>query len=389
MGKIKDGHLQRMAYVYVRQSSLAQVQHHQESTRRQYRLKERALRLGWRQEQIEVIDEDQGQSGASAESRSGFKRLVSEVALGQVGAVFGLEVSRLARCCSDWYRLLEVAALSDTLIVDEEGLYDPNHYNDRLLLGLKGTLSEAELHFLKQRLIGGRWSKARRGQYRIRLPVGYVWEEERILIDPDERVRDTVSLFFRCFDRMGTAIGTARYFHDNHQLFPRRDGWGSMNAAVNWGGLSPSRAVTILRNPIYAGIYVYDRDNPVEEDPEDIGLGGRIWIPESHPGYITVKQYEGNIARLESNRSFFSGMHKKGSAREGGSLVQGIVLCGVCGRHMIVSYVKEGTYFGVQTHRLCQHINGRHVDSLVEEVLLLTLRQEEIVTVHSPLPFKN
>ncbi len=174
MDKIKECHLKRKACVYVRQSSLVQVRDHQESARRQYKLKDRALRLGWQDENIDVIDEDQGQSGSSAEGRSGFQQLVSDVALGRVGAVLGLEVSRLARSCADWYRLLEVAALSSALIVDEEGVYDPNHYNDRLLLGLKGTLSEAELHFIKQRMIGGRRAKARRGEFRIRLPAGYV-----------------------------------------------------------------------------------------------------------------------------------------------------------------------------------------------------------------------
>ncbi len=177
MTKIRESHLKRKAYIYIRQSSLAQVQHHQESTRRQYRLYERALRLGWPKQRIEIIDEDQGKSGASAQMRSGFTRLVSEVALDRAGGIFGLEVSRLARSCSDWYRLLEVAALSGALIIDEEGVYDPNHYNDRLLLGLKGTLSEAELHFLKQRMIGGRRAKARRGEFCIRLPGGYVWDE--------------------------------------------------------------------------------------------------------------------------------------------------------------------------------------------------------------------
>ena len=212
--------------------------------------------LGWAADQVEVIDDDQGQSGASAEGRGGFQRLVSEVALGEVGAVLGLEVSRLARSCVDWYRLLEVAALSGTLIIDEDGIYDPNHYNDRLLLGLKGTLSEAELHFRKSRMMGGRRNKARRGAFRIRLPVGYVWDADGgIRVDPDERVRDAVDLFFRCFDRLGTAGAVARYFDDHHQPFPRRDGHGSLHVAPTWGSLCASRAVAILRCPIHAGVY--------------------------------------------------------------------------------------------------------------------------------------
>ena len=208
---------------------MAQVQHHRESTQRQYNFRERAITLGWRADQVDVIDEDQGQSGASAGERGGFQRLVLAVGMGEVGAVLGLEVSRLARSCADWYRLLEIAAVARALIVDADGVYDPNQYNDRLVLGLKGTFSEAELHFLKQRMVGGRRNKAGRGAFRIRLPAGYVWEEGAgIRMDPDERVRDAVGLFFRSFDRIGTAMGVARYFEDNRQLFPCRDGWGSL-----------------------------------------------------------------------------------------------------------------------------------------------------------------
>jgi DNA invertase Pin-like site-specific DNA recombinase len=383
MNKIKESHLDRKACIYVRQSSLAQVYQHQESTRRQYSLYERALRLGWPSEQVEIIDEDQGQSGSSAEMRSGFNRMVSEVALGRVGAIFGLEVSRLARSCSDWYRLLEVAALSGALIVDEEGVYDSNHYNDRLLLGLKGTLSEAELHFLKQRMIGGRRTKARRAEFRIRLAGGYVWDDrEGILMDPDERVRDTVKLFFICFDRIGTARGTARYFEDNQLKYPRRDGWGSVKAEPSWSSLSPSRTVEILRNPIYAGIYSYDRNNPKAEDPEDACLGGCIWIPNSHEGYITAETYHRNLSRLEHNRSYVLGMLKKGSEREGRGLLQGIALCGVCGRHMQVTYGSDaGSIYTCKGPSIvgkpCQYINGRHVDPLVEAVLLESLTQEQ------------
>ena len=176
MGKISSHHLCRRACVYVRQSSVEQIYRHRESTERQYGLREKAAALGWDPEQVEVIDEDQGQSGTSVRNRQGFTRLVSQVAMGEVGAIFGLEVSRLARSCADWHRLLEVAALSKTLIVDEDGVYDPNHYNDRLLLGLKGTLSEAEIYFMKQRMMGGRRNKAQRGELRIRLPIGFVWD---------------------------------------------------------------------------------------------------------------------------------------------------------------------------------------------------------------------
>jgi DNA invertase Pin-like site-specific DNA recombinase len=382
MSKVAPRHLERKAFVYVRQSSMAQVQQHRESAQRQYALRERAVRLGWRVEQVETIDDDQGQSGASASGRGGFQRLVSEVALGHVGAVLGLEVSRLARSCVDWYRLLEVAALSRTLIVDEDGVYDPNHYNDRLLLGLKGTLSEAELHFLKSRMIGGRRNKARRGAFRIRLPVGYVWEEGEIRLDPDERIRDAVKLFFACFERFGSAAAVTRYFEDQHQPFPRRDGWGSLGVVASWGTLSISRAVEILHHPVYAGTYAYNRKSAREEDPEDPGTGGRILIPGTHPGYITLGQYERNLARLMANRDLYAGTRFKGRARKGHSLLQGIVLCGRCGRHMNIKYERSGSVLfwchSQQTHRPCQFVQGRHVEPLVEEVVLEAVSREEL-----------
>jgi len=340
------------------------------------------VRLGWRVEQVETIDDDQGQSGASASGRGGFQRLVSEVALGHVGAVLGLEVSRLARSCVDWYRLLEVAALSRTLIVDEDGVYDPNHYNDRLLLGLKGTLSEAELHFLKSRMIGGRRNKARRGAFRIRLPVGYVWEEGEIRLDPDERIRDAVKLFFACFERLGSAAAVSRYFEDQRQPFPRRDGWGSLGVVASWGKLSISRAVEILHHPVYAGTYAYNRKSAREEDPEDPGRGGRILIPGTHPGYITLEQYERNLARLMANRNLYAGTRFKGRARKGHSLLQGIALCGRCGRHMNIKYERSGSVLfwchSQKTHRPCQFVQGRHVEPLVEEVVLEAVSREEL-----------
>ena len=382
MSKILPRHLERRASVYVRQSSMAQVEHHRESGQRQYALRERALRLGWRVDQVEVIDDDQGRSGASADDRTGFQRLVSGVALGEVGAVFGLEVSRLARSCADWYRLLEVAGLAGALIVDEDGVYDPNHYNDRLLLGLKGTLSEAELHFLRSRMNGGRRNKARRGEFRLRLPAGYVWEEEQIRMDPDERVRDAIHLFFRTFERLGSASRVVRYFEDNHQPFPRRDGWGSLEAAVTWGPLSVARAVSVLHSPIYAGIYAYARNAASEEDEEETAKGGRILIPGSHPGYVTVEQLEANRARLAANRGQYGWERGRGAPRDGSSLLQGIALCGRCGRRMSVCYPRPGVPVyrcrDARTRRFCQDVNGRHVEALIEEVVLEALTREEL-----------
>jgi len=381
--KITAQQLGRKAIVYVRQSSPEQVRNNQESGLRQHGFLERAVSLGWRSEQVEVIDDDTGQSGATAQGRDGFHRLVSEVALGQVGAVLGLEVSRLARSCVDWYRLMEVAAVTRTIIVDEDGVYDPNHFNDRLLLGMKATMSEAELHLLKQRMVGGRRNKARRGQFRIRLPAGFVWEEdEGIRKDPDERVQDAIGLFFRSFERLGTAAAVVRYFAAHRQSFPRRDGWGSLEVSVTWGALSVARAVSVLRNPVYAGVYCYDRNSGHEEDPEEPCSGGRILIPGSHPGYLTVEQYERNGARLVANRNMYGGSRYRGSAREGKSLLQGIVLCGKCGRPMNVIYCTDGSWTYICRRsaigRICQEVRHRHVEPLVESVLLETVSREEL-----------
>lgn len=383
MRKVTALQLDRKAVVYVRQSSVGQVRSHRESGYRQHDFRERAVSLGWCGEQVEVIDDDTGTSGSSAEGRDGFQRLVSEVALGKVGAVLGLEVSRLARSCADWYRLMEVAAVTKTIIVDEDGVYDPNHFNDRLLLGMKATMSEAELHLLKQRMIGARRNKVRRGEFRIRLPVGYVWDEgEEIRMDPDERVRDVVGLFFRSFERLGTASAVVRHFAGERQPFPRRDGWGSLGVSVTWGALCPTRAVSVLKSPIYAGIYAYARNAPCEEDPEDPCSGGRVLIPDSHPGYITVEEYNRNMARLESNGDLHGGARHLGSPREGASLLQGVVLCGKCGRRMSVVYRSNGrlTYMCRQAavSGICQEVYARHVEPLVEEVVLEAVSREEL-----------
>ena len=383
MRKVTSHQLDRKAVVYVRQSSPGQVRCHRESGYRQHDFRERAVSLGWRGEQVEVIDDDTGTSGSTAEGRDGFQRLVSEVALGKVGAVLGLEVSRLARSCADWYRLMEVAAVTKTIIVDEDGVYDPNQFNDRLLLGMKATMSEAELHLLKQRMIGARRNKVRRGEFRIRLPAGYVWEEEEeIRMDPDERVRDVVVLFFRSFERLGTASAVVRYFDAERQPFPRRDGWGSLGVSVTWGALCLSRAVGVLKSPIYAGIYAYDRNASEEEDPEDPCSGGRVLIPDSHAAYITVEEYDRNVARLAANRDMYGGTRHLGSAREGASLLQGIVLCGKCGRRLNVVYRSNGSWLYTCRQRapggLCQEVNARHVEPLVEGVVLETVSREEL-----------
>lgn len=233
--RVTASHLARLALLYVRQSTLRQVMENTESTTRQYALRQRAVALGWPAEQIIVIDCDQGQSGASATDRAGFQRLVAEVGMGRAGIVLGLEVSRLARNSADWHRLLEICALSDTLILDEDGLYDPASFNDRLLLGLKGTMSEAELHVLKARLRGGVLSKARRGELVSPLPVGLVYDHaERVVLDPDTAVQQAIRHLFATFERTGSAYATVAAFAAENLLFPLRIRTGARKGELAW-----------------------------------------------------------------------------------------------------------------------------------------------------------
>lgn len=258
--KVKASHLKRSAYLYVRQSTLRQVLENTESTQRQYALRERAVALGWALDQVIVIDTDLGQSGASAADREGFQRLVTEVSLGRAGIVLGLEVSRLARNSMDWHRLLEICALTDTLILDEDGVYDPAHFNDRLLLGLKGAMSEAELHVLRARLQGGIRNKARRGELFIRPAMGFVYNADgQLVIDPDQQVQQSVRILFETFRRTGSAMATVKFFAERGLQFPRRLHAGPNKGDTVWAGLEHSRVLRILHNPRYTGAFVYGR----------------------------------------------------------------------------------------------------------------------------------
>jgi DNA invertase Pin-like site-specific DNA recombinase len=258
--KVTASHLKRTAYLYIRQSSMQQVFQNTESTERQYALRQRAVALGWRLEDISVVDCDQGHSGASAADRQGFQHLVAEVSMGRAGVVLGLEVSRLARNNSDWHRLLEICALSDTLIVDEDGIYNPCDFNDRLLLGLKGTMSEAELHMLRARLRGGLLNKARRGELKMPLPVGLTYDSaDRVVLDPDQQVQNSVHHLFRTFRRTGSASATVKAFRDQKLLFPRRPRSGPGKGELVWGALTHNRTRQVLHNPRYAGAFVFGR----------------------------------------------------------------------------------------------------------------------------------
>lgn len=349
--KVQTIHLDREAYVYIRQSTLQQVRENVQSTERQYGLVERAVELGWPRERVEVVDEDLGCSGAQAAGRSGFQRLVARLSMGEVGAVFGLEVSRLARSSADWHRLLELCGLFETLIVDEDGIYDLGDFNDRLVLGLKGTMSEAELHYLHSRLVEGKRAKAKKGELRTPLPVGYVHDEDGgVIQDPDEEIREAVVALFRAFRKAGTAYGAVRALAD--YPFPKRAYGGVWAGQLRWGQLTHGRACSILKNPAYAGAYVFGRYRTEKEVGEDGALVSRsvklpmeeweVLIQDHHPGYIEWSQYLENQRRLEKNRTNSPDTVTPGPAREGRALLQGLVVCGGCGHRLTVRYAGNG-----------------------------------------------
>ncbi|RPJ61269.1 MAG: recombinase family protein [Acidobacteria bacterium] len=340
--KVQAHHLQRDAYLYIRQSSMRQVVENIESTQRQYALRSRATALGWPDDRVVVIDCDQGESGASAAWREGFRRLVTDVGLGRAGIVMGLEVSRLARNNADWHRLLEICALADTLILDEDGVYDPAHFNDRLLLGLKGTMSEAELHVLKARLRGGILNKARRGEYRCTLPTGFVYDAAgEVVLDPDSQVRETIQYFFETFWRVGSAHQTVKTFRDEGLCFPSRV--RHPDVKVIFRPLTAWTAMRTLTNPRYAGVYAYGRrryrrtpaGTKVQRIPEFSDW--LACIPSAHPGYITWEQYQENLRVLESNGRGFE-VARASPPRDGAALLQGRAVCGRCGKHFRVRY---------------------------------------------------
>jgi DNA invertase Pin-like site-specific DNA recombinase len=386
--KVTVRHLERQAYLYVRQSTVRQVIENTESTQRQYALRQRAVALGWPSERVIVIDSDLGQSGASAVDRAGFQRLVAEVGLGRAGIVLGLEVSRLARNSTDWHRLLEICALTDTLILDEDGVYDPAHFNDRLLLGLKGTMSEAELHVLRARLRGGLLNKARRGELRCRLPVGLIYDAAgRVVFDPDQQVQETVRLLFQTFARTGALHATLKHFWRQGLLFPTRVGTGAPPGELAWAPLSLGRASSVLHNPWYAGAYAYGRgrwrklpDGRIRHErlPQD---QWQVLIRDAHPAYIPWPEYESNQQRLRASAQGIGFERGGGPPREGPALLQGHVVCGLCGSRMhvryntrssgelIPNYVCEGRgrLFG---DPLCQSILGTAIDAAVGTLLV-------------------
>jgi DNA invertase Pin-like site-specific DNA recombinase len=396
--KVRPEHLDRRAFVYVRQSSFAQVLHNTASTARQYDLKQRALDLGWSAESVTVIDQDQGRSGASAVDRDGFQSLLLEVGLGRAGAVLSLEASRLARCCSDWYRLLEICAVTQTLVIDEDGVYDPTQYQDRLLLGIMGAMSEAELHWLRNRLLGGKLEKAEHGELRFRPPAGLVFDRlGNLVLDPDEEVQHAVRLVFALFDQLGSALAVVRHFAENHLRFPDRL-WGkARDGELCWRPLSHPRVLSVLHNPRYAGTYVYGRTQTRTqalpgEAPRVKGRTRQVapsaWPivrHDAHPGYISWEQFLRNQGRLEDNRTNDT-EDRRGAAREGSALLQGIVLCGRCGRRASLRYYKDGTTPIYECNHLhkhqagptCQSLRGDGVDTAVADLFLQAIEPAQL-----------
>ena len=384
--KLKATHLERSAYLYIRQSTLRQVYENTESTKRQYALKQKIMALGWSGGLIITIDSDLGVSGTSSDNRQGFKKLVSEVGMGHAGLVASLEVSRLCRNSSDWARLLEICALTDTLIMDEDGIYDVNDFNDRLLLGLKGTMSEAEMHFLYSRMRGGTISKARRGELKWVLPVGYVYNgDDKIVMDPDTSIQNAVNVFFLTFKRTGSAGATVKEFNKLGLKMPIRFRTGIRKGELAWKPLTHSRTLRFIHNPLYAGIYCYGRQQikktvsgkkPVKMPPGE----WHAYMTGAHPGYITEDQFEKNVKKLADNAYARGKDRRKSPPREGPALLQGIIVCGKCGKRMTVRYrqniSKLVSVYVCQRDRIengakvCQTVAGEKVDEEISKLLL-------------------
>jgi len=355
--KITSAHLQRLAFIYVRQSTPKQVAQNQESQQYQYRLQQRAQELGWSTEQIRVIDSDLGRSGSEVTRRTGFQELVAEISLGHGGIVFGYEVSRLARNNRDWYMLLDLAAVFGTLIADNDGIYDPRLYNDRLLLGLKGTISEAELHLLRQRLEAGRMNQVKRGAYRQRLPTGYVrLPDGSVVKDPDDQVRHIIELVFAKFEELGSAGKVMRYLRQHGILFPRRQNAGPQANQLLWKVASESAVTEMLVNPAYAGAFAYGRrqNDPTLRKSGQPASGNRRksmtdWLylqQDAYLAYITWEQYLTNQERIRQNglRFIESRQKAQGIVRDGPGLLQGLVVCGNCSHHMQTVYKHTPRY---------------------------------------------
>lgn len=388
--KVKLSHTRRAAFVYIRQSSPQQVENNRESTARQYALVERACELGWAREQVTAVDEDLGLSGSGTVARTGFARMTAEVALGHVGIVLGLEVSRLARNNADWYRLLDLCGMTDTLIGDSDGIYHPADFNDRLILGLKGTMSEAELHILRARLEGGIRNKAARGELRRGLPVGFVWGEGdgEVCFDPDAAVVGAIRTAFARFTELGSARKVWLWFRSEGLSFPLRT---HMHSPIRWVAATYTAIHQVLTNPVYAGAYAYGKCRHERYIDEQGRLRKRtrrlpqaewaVLIPDHHQGFIDWATYQANQARIHAN--VHPQPHQAGGAvREGAALLQGLAICGKCGRRLHTHYRGRNASPGyhcsgkdiVQGRGVyCLNVGGIQIDQAVTEAFLKAL----------------
>ncbi len=398
--KVQEHHRRKPAYIYLRQSTPGQVLHHRESTERQYALREKARELGWNESLVRTLDQDLGKTGTEMTRREDFKTLVADVSMGQVGAVFALEVSRLARSNLDWQRLLELCALTSTLVVDEDGCYDPADFNDGLLLGLKGVMASAEIHFLRARLQGGKLHKAQKGELRFPLPVGFCYDAgSRIIQDPDEEVRGVVSLVFRLFRETGSAFAVMQRFAAGALRFPKRAYGGAWDGKLIWGRLTHGRVLGLLKNPSYAGRYVFGRfqyrreispEGKVHPRKHAVAMPNwRVSLQDHHPGYIRWEEFLHNQERLEKNRTNGEETVLAGPAREGLALLQGLLLCGCCGRRLTVRYTGNGGIYpryqcnwlrreSLGTSKECLNIRCDLLDAAVSEEVLKALQPAEL-----------
>jgi excisionase family DNA binding protein len=388
--KISGIHRDRLAAVYLRQSSMAQVREHAESTARQYGLAEEAVRLGWARTDVVVIDTDLGVSGRWGVARAGFAELVARVCTGEVGAIFGIEISRLARSNAEVARLMEFAAITETLLIDADGVYDPADVNDRMLLGMKSTIGEVELHVMAQRLQASKKAAAARGELRTPLPVGYLHDVAgEVVIDPDAEVQAAVGDLFAAFAACGSAYGVVAAFADRR--FPLRAYGGAWAGQLRWGKLTHARVLGVLKNPCYAGAYVHGRYTSRRRvDPDGTVHTGLIERPRTqrpvlihdhHDGYIDWADYQANEARLAANRTNAGAR----PPREGSALCQGIIACGSCGKPMRTNYhtdQRPSYECSSRADRLttptCRSIAACTVDEAVTERLLEALNSNEI-----------
>jgi len=388
--KVKPSHLSRKAIVYIRQSTAQQVLNNRESTARQYALDRRAVQLGWPADSVVIVDEDQGLSGRTAEGRSGFAYLLSEVALNRVGIILGLETSRLARSNKDWHQLLDVCAIFQTLLADQDGVYDPTNYNDRLLLGLKGTMSEAEIHLLRSRMYEGLLHKARRGEVYSHAPIGYIKSSDRRLaLDPDEQVQSVVRLIFEQFERQGTVCGLLRYLVQNQIRVPVRPHQRAQRGQLQWRRPNRVTLQCMLHHPIYAGFYRFGHRS-VDQRKKVPGRrqSGRtlrapneclVLLPNHLPAYISAEQFWANQERLQQNRARADSL---GAPRQGPALLSGLLTCGRCGYRMVVNYNNAANGLRYNCHKAltcygepeCQSLSGGRLDAFIAQQALAALQ---------------